>query len=408
MKGKRIVSILLAVSMVAMLLGACGGNNASSAAAPESAASSEAAAPAESAAEAPAGQNTAAGSDGPICKIGMISYNTGDATITPMYKTIENALAAWNVEVVYASADMSDSEATITAMETLINQGVDGIVHFAMMEESANLVISKMCQEAGVYLVILDGDALTKSENFPALQNNPYLVALCGADTKARGYQVVELLAEAGCKNIGLLFPPEGMSTYGERQTGAKEAAEALGLTIVNVQEDIMQLVSPSTGYDATSSMLASYPEIDGIAIGIMTQMCISGVAKAAQEAGSVKVAGIDFDENTFSLMEGENVAGFNAVPFGQFYYAVVALVNACTGNPLSDELMVITIPSKNYASTEEAADYYKIWDGGNGYAYTDEEMMQMLKIYNPDFTADDLYAIVADSFNYAAELEKR
>jgi len=148
---KKVLCLAIATIMVVGSLAACGAKSEAvakdakaetTAAAEEKAEETAAEAAAETEAEAPA----------KTLKFGQIGYNYSDSWCEGSVKGFKYAADQVGVEVMQLDAE-NNAEKMISALDTLINEGVDGISIFTLTNDLTIQMIA-MCNEAGIPVVV--------------------------------------------------------------------------------------------------------------------------------------------------------------------------------------------------------------------------------------------------------------
>lgn len=197
------------------------------------------------------------------------------------------------------------------------------------------------------------------------------------------GYEIVTSLIDSGCKNIAAIGYEPGITCHDRRWEGmmkafedhpeVKKAGEYRGLEFTKAVEDF----------------LAADDSIDGIAITLLGIEYCSEPIKSAGREGQVKIAFCDLSENCQgSLDNGETVCAIG----GQYADAVfpfVLIYNALEGNALDKvEVPVNFIVCK---SGQEFSDYMTYLHNDGVYAWTTDEVDQLIKSKNKNASSDEL-----------------
>jgi len=204
---------------------------------------------------------------------GYIAYDMTDIWNEYSSYAFEFAAEKSGVETIVLDSKNSLEE-SVTAMESLIQQGVDGISIFPIsMEQGAQLV--KMANEAGIPVTI---------ENFAMDIDNPgdYIAAVA-CEYDQIGYEVIKYIAETqpGAK-VFYCAGQEGAGVYEKYQEGVDRALEEVG--------DKVEIVATLHGdwltdkaYDVTTDLISSGQEFDYIFAnnGMMAQGCYKALEAA-------------------------------------------------------------------------------------------------------------------------------
>ncbi len=270
-KMKKVTALLMAGIMAASMAG-CG---AKEEAAPTTAAS--ASTEAQTQAESSGGAETTA--EAKAAKdsytFGYIAYDNTDIWNEYSSKAFEYAATQADVEVKTIVLDSKNSlEESVTAMESLIQQEVDGISIFPIStEQGAQLV--KMANEAGIPVTI---------ENFAMDIEDPGdYIASVACEYDQIGYAAMKYIAEnkPGAK-VFFCAGQEGAGVYEKYQEGVDRALADLG--------DQVEIVATLHGdwltdkaYNVTTDFLSTGQEFDYIFAnnGMMAQGCYQALKDA-------------------------------------------------------------------------------------------------------------------------------
>ncbi|WP_066683444.1 sugar ABC transporter substrate-binding protein [Christensenella intestinihominis] len=273
---KKILLTILAVVLV-VALGATMVGCSAPAAEPSESASTEASTAPESSAPAEESASADAGAKDSYT-FGYIAYNTADIWNDYSQKAFEYAASQADVDVEVVALDSKNSvEESVKAMESLIQQEVDGISIFPIsIEQGAQLV--KMANDAGIPVTI---------ENFEMDTPDPgdYIAAVaCKYDDI--GYAAINYIAEQkpGAK-IFFCAGQEGAGVYEKYQEGVDKAMAELG--------DKVEIVGTEHGdwetekaMNVTQNFIQSGAEFDYIFAnnGLMAKGCYQALKEAGME----------------------------------------------------------------------------------------------------------------------------
>ncbi len=209
---------------------------------------------------------------------GYIAYDMTDIWNEYSAKAFEYAATQSGTEVKTVVLDSKNSlEESVTAMESLIQQEVDGISVFPIStEQGAQLV--KMANEAGIPVTI---------ENFAMDIEDPGdYIASVACEYDQIGYAAIKYIAEAkpGAK-IFFCAGQEGAGVYEKYQEGVDRAMEDFG--------DQVSIVATLHGdwltdkaYNVTTDFISTGEEFDYIFAnnGMMAQGCYQALKDAGME----------------------------------------------------------------------------------------------------------------------------
>lgn len=320
---KKTIALLAAIAMMASLT-AC-----SSGAGEEAKTETTAEATAEASVEATPEEKDS-------YTFGYIAYDMTDIWNEYSARAFEYAATQADVEVKTVVLDSKNSlEESVTAMESLIQQGVDGITIFPIStEQGAQLV--KMANEAGIPVTV---------ENFKMDIEDPGdYIASVACEYDQIGYAAIKYIAEnkPGAK-IFFCAGQEGAGVYEKYQEGVDRAMEEFG--------DKVEIVATLHGdwltdksYNVTTDLISSGEEFDYIFAnnGMMAQGCYQALKdadmadipivstggspddykmlqegiEAANMTAPVSVQGVQTFKNLYdTVVEGKTVEHFVSLP---------------------------------------------------------------------------------------------
>lgn len=279
----------------------------------------------------------------PSYKIGFLYGSYADALGQGFKRAEETAVAELNCEAVWVEG----SDEIVAAVENLIQSGVDGIVTYQISGE-----IIKLCDEAGVYLV-LSGTGINDPDLLQSAVNSKYYVGSVMEDNYPAAYAAAQSLYDAGCRNFIYASLPTGFNLqYDERTRGFEDfIADHDDVTLVTA------ITGMPTDIGATvEQTLTAHPDVDGVldAFGMPT---IMGAIYSTGKQDSVKYACLNVNEGAGEALE----LGVCTFCCGGQYptraFSFTLLYNALNGNDLvpdkSETLLRPFIYVKNFEEYE-------------------------------------------------------
>jgi ABC-type sugar transport system substrate-binding protein len=276
MKSRKILALLIIAVMCVFALSACGSSNSGGddSDAGQESTTSGATEEATTSGGTGEGEEAAAGDAKDKYTFGYIAYDMTDIWNEYSAKAFEYAAGqAGNVETVVLDSKNSLEE-SVKAMESLIQQGVDGISVFPIAtEQGAQLV--KMANEAGIPVTI---------ENFAMETKDPgNYIAAVACEYDDIGYAAIKYISEnkPGAKVFFCAGQP-GAGVYEKYQEGIDRALEEYGdkVSIVSTQHADWQT---EKAFDVTNAFIASGTEFDYIFAnnGMMAKGCYQALQDA-------------------------------------------------------------------------------------------------------------------------------
>lgn len=244
--------------------------------------------------------------------------------------------------IIVAPPTETDVQAQITQIEDLIAQGVDGIA-LAPTDPNALAPVVEAAGLAGIPVVFVDGAGTNEAVPFVGTNN------LEGG--RLAGNFICEQLPEgAGIAILqGVMSTTNGIDRY----TGAREAIEECGLTLVAAQSANWDRAE---GMAATESILAGNPNLAAI-FGSNDNMALGAVeaVKAAARLDDIMVVGYDANPDAArSILAGELTASVAQAPAEMAALGIQALADLNAGL----DVPLVTDPGTVLVTTENAEDY--------------------------------------------------
>lgn len=342
---KRLLGLLLSLSLTAGMLAGCGSKAEEPAAPAESGpAEEEAAEPSETPEEAP--------TEGRVYRIGVSTQ----AWKYEFIKNMVNALNALDDEMDNIELILVDSEDSVekqlSDVDTMIAQKVDGILLNCLSLEGSSAAV-EACKTAGIPLV-----------EFISYTENEDYATFVGTDVKSSGIMAMDLAAEA-IGESGRVFELQGIVGHTAQINRGAGIAEAL-----ENYPDIELVETQSGEFDKNKSMevvdawLAKYPagEIDAI-VAHNDQMALGAMnaCKAANRT-EIKIVGIDGDgEALQAVIDGEMAGTVLDYCEEECRLAVEEMVSILDGNEPKKEILADYVP---ISTAEKAQEFLTLRSG--------------------------------------------
>lgn len=394
--AKKLMAVLLAVSMMAGLT-ACSGTGSETVSEEPGTVQSEDAAEGSSAeAEETASEDAA----GEALTVGVVIWSVDDGGLGySVRKQLEHVGEILNVDFIFKGGSV-DAESQIRDVENLIASGVDGILLCPMVDTTIDQ-FTQMCDEAGVKLSLMFRSVIDEDVRNVALAAESFVGDICEAEEDAAA-DLVDALVEAGCENIALMYCEPGNTVTDRRQNGIDARIEELGLNVVT--KYVMPAGTLSSGFtEGANSILTTYPECDGFLLSFGSDGGVDAVIQLVLSKnlqGQVKVASFDSVQDTATAFENEILVSETCGSQVDALFSFMLLYNELTGTPLSDEPIELLSNYVYIENTEMAENYDKYWSSDEYMLYSEEEIKNMAGIYNPDLTLESFTEIV-ESYSY-------
>lgn len=320
-------------------------------------------------------------------KYGFISWGTADEHGRTLNEAVKWAVNAAGGEFVADSSAIS-AESTIAAAENLIQSGCDIISFCTYAGEASVPQISKLCQENEVYWTMWD-TTIADAEIQAMIDADPYYVGNTNEDQYDAGYKTMKALIEKGAKNVIVIKYAVNVPTCDQRVEGATAAAQELGANI------LYEIVAPEDYKKAAQDALVAYPEADTFFLA-GTGTYSSSIAAACNEANMDEyyIGSFDYYDGMGESFKNGELDVINGGHMVTGTFSALMGINALFGTPLSDTNYMVTIPYLTLTSYEDY-EMYKQY-ASEGAAYTDDEMKEFIKVYNPDLTLESFQEMVS------------
>lgn len=389
MKKNRIIALLLALSIMLGLLAGC------------SQSSEPSKAPENSSAPAPGSSDSGGSTEADLSEktVGVVVWGTDDATTAPIKALLDYLAESIGYSVVYKTGDF-DGDAQLSAVENLINSGVDGVIMMPIVDLAIENYY-QACEDAGIpYIQFFRGiadDSLRED-----MLSREYFLGWTNEDDVAAGYEMVRLLAEQGAKNFAGIYMAAGNPATDDRQAGFEKAlADGLGTKTAEYMLPFGNGTDPNLYTQATLNFVDQYGDgIDAILSSVGSNGGSEAILAAIETSGAGYVAGeFDMPSTAADALKKGTLGCTAEGMMCDIVYVFAIMANYLMGTPLSDGPVCIDTGYIFVTSAEEQEKYYQYVEADGVYAYDADEFKQMLRAYNPDFSAADLQAL-ADAWS--------
>lgn len=291
---KKLLALLVALTMVVGLVGCGGGKETTPAEQPADAPQEESAEPAEDAQ--------------PADKQYEIAFSlktvTNDDFQRAIADSVEEAVTSAGHKFSLVTAGEQTAVATqVNQVEDLITKGVDGII-LNPMDSKAVVPVLQKAKEAGIPVVIVDTPLEPGNEDL--------YVTYVGTDNfnagKIGGEALVEELGGEG--NVLIVRGANGNSAGDNRVDGFKEGIEGSGLKVVGEQPGDW---TNDVAMQVMENMLQANPEVQGVFTA--SDGMLDGILTALEDAGreDVKIMSVDGSMSAVEMIEDGEIFGTTA-----------------------------------------------------------------------------------------------
>lgn len=274
-----------------------------------------------------------------VYKIGLLLGDVDDPSLATLSEGAKEAAAEYGVEVHVANVPSGDKPtATVDALGTLINEGVDAIVICITTNEDLIPGIVEAYQKG---ILVLDADggvaaAAVAAEGAELQQLSLFALERQGA---LAGQYIVEKLGGDGGQ-VAMIAGVSGVPRSDARARGAYASFEMGGLQLLTSQEGSWDR---SSAMDLASEILSANPDLKAFycADNIMALAAYEAVAQAGKD-GQVIVVGTGYTEEARqAVREGRLDAAVVYSPFNTGKLSIAAIVKLLEGQEIPDTATV-------------------------------------------------------------------
>lgn len=287
-------------------------------------------------------------------------------------------------------------EEQMAGVERLIAAGANGIM-LVPASESLMMAIYNLCEEAGVYYEFLMRD-ITDPQLKQLIESGKYYAGCTYGDNFQGAYNMTQALIDAGAKNIAILGFVKGDSVGDTFDAGCLAAIEDNGCTFIT---EVRDYSSAADMTNAVTGILTTHPETDGIILlgGVPHEGILPATATAIENmgmTGKVLIAMNDYVDGMDEYLDnGTLVYVFGGNQVFENQLAFVNLANCVVGSPLTDEGHLTITHNYLTITSSEQLNHYLEYIEGDVPPYTADEVKDMIRANNPDFTGEDLKALL-------------
>ena len=277
---KKIVSLFLAVAMVATLMVGCGKKTT------------------ETTTAAAAGQTTAAA--GQKVKIGFSFPTKNNEFWVKAGKFVDQVASQLNIEVLAQDCN-NQQEKQVNDVDNMISSGIQGLV-LCPQDASVCPGILAKCKAKNIPVVIADrwpGDDLKAGTDY---------LAFIGPNDEQAGYDIAKALIEGGATKIAAIGGTSGTSVAENRKKGLEKAIAEYKSKGVQLVQYVAAGENMDQGDQAIRNILQAHPDVTGVwCYNDSLALASVNALKEKKMISKVKVGGIDLiDAAVKSIQSGE------------------------------------------------------------------------------------------------------
>ena len=387
MKGKKLISVLLASLMIfSLLLSSCGTTATTTTATTTTAKTTVT----SSTAQASGGttQSTTGTKAIPRFKIGYVYAPPADSLSRAFYATLDYMGKEFNCQMLYVNLTSYGVEDWVAAYENLVQQGANALI---LVRPTPALI--QMLNQKGVYYTGLSS-AIT--DQIRAVANGSkyfcgwFDQASSGADYDV-AYKLMQTMYAKGVRKVAYVAAAAGNTAGDLRIKGFEDAVK---------EHSDMKIVATFRGNDMAlglTDILATYgSQIDGL----ISASGGSTVASAIISAGyskTIKFACVDTSDADIQTFTNGMQVAVGAGNANMLMFGFVAVYNALSG---SDRLFAqqldkgIPIPKSFVITNLDEYNAYIKYFLKDHYAFTGDELKKLSSVYTPNTTIAEKEAL--------------
>ena len=314
--------------------------------------------------------------------IGVSIWSSTDTLGSEVKRLIDSAADTLGVKVIYVDQGHISEQVTASA-ETLAMAGCDGMIICNSSSAEMSSVINT-CNDTEMYVGqffrVIDPEA--NPTEYELAKSSPYYVGCVHESEVDNGKWLVTILAEKGCRLIGVMGWQPGDATFLGRlegyQLGTAEWNAANPDDQIVLLEPQYGLTTSDTGRATAEAIVTANPGIDALIVAGGGGDPLIGAMAAIENlglTGEIQVASTDFLPNLDELLESGAMSVESGGHYADPFFAFLMVYNAITGKyPTStDGFYEMIFPYMFVASPEDYAAYGEYFTGDELPYYPDE-----------------------------------
>ncbi len=344
-------------------------------------------------------------------KIGVSIWSSTDVLGSCCKRILDEASEALGVEVQYVD-QAHVSEKVTASVEQLVAAGCQGIIICNSADTEMTSAI-KTANDNEVYLAqffrIISKTA--SPDIYKMATDSPYFIGAVHENEPENGANLVKILLDKGCRNIGLIGWEQGDATWLGRWEGYKAGVEQWNKDHpddkATLSEPQYAGTSSEGGSKAAEALMAANPNLDALIPagggGDPLQGAVAAVERAGK-TGKIAVVSTDFLPDLGERLKNGSMAGQSGGHYCDPLFAFMAVYNAVKGNYTNFEgkFEDITFPYLYVSSSEDYADYEKYFV--DQLPYTKDELVAMSNLDLESLKAAATKLSIADAAARAAK----
>lgn len=363
--------------------------------------------------------------------IGVCAYNTDFEEMQLFMDYYRNYIAqGMSVDFLF-SETLTSGDAEREFIRMAKEQGAEGIISFYGQDIQETL---KLCEEEKIYYVL--GSGSISDEDFASAEGNPYFLGAIGPNTEEEyqaGYDMIASFADQGANSYLLITggAPAANYMHISRTKGMLDALAAVKKVTFSMSADevaaLTEVTELETGDDSVRVTVCpgymssgegesnletalQMQDYDAAASVMSFGTTLDSIIEASDSWGHTVLTGtVDcFSEENLKAVQAKDSYGDMKLNYVAGKYAslagpaVAAVYNAVTGHP--EAVLENGKPfrlSQALWKADTAEQYKELYDFTQGVyenAYSCDELMNVIAVFNPDTTYADFAALTEAS----------
>jgi len=314
--------------------------------------------------------------------IGVSIWSSTDTLGSEVKRLLDSAAETLGVKVIYVDQGHISEQVTASA-ETLAMAGCDGmIICNSSSAEMASVI--NTCNDTQMYLAQFFRviDPVANPTEYEMAKTSPYYVGCVHESEVDNGKWIVKILADKGCRLIGVMGWQPGDATFLGRlagyQAGTEEWNTAHPDDKITLLEPQYGLTTSDTGRATAEAIVTANPGIDALIVAGGGGDPLIGAMAAIENlglTGQIQVASTDFLPNLDELLTSGAMSVESGGHYADPFFAFLMVYNAITGKyPVAtDGFYEMIFPYMFVASPDDFASYAEYFTGTELPYYPDE-----------------------------------
>lgn len=357
-------------------------------------------------------------------KIGVVVYDPNSSEMEMFMNYYRDYLEEGFSVKFYFSDAVTSAEEENAFIEDVKAIGAKGIISFCGYDLASTL---KVCGENELYYVMGSGNI--SDEVYDAAKDNPWFLGIIGPNPDTvyqTGREMAEFFLEKGAKSFVIMSggASKGFSSHEQRTEGmldvlkeqaglvlektTEEQAAAAENTVLKSEDGSVRVVicpDYTEGGEGLANLEKAFGEgtFDTLMSAFHASTYLDKIAeKEAEQGSNIMVGAIDsFTEANFEAFTEKDRFGNTPIDYVKGKYASMAgpafamLYNAVSGHPEANSAdgTAVRLYQDLWAATsrEEYIELYGYTTGIYENAYSCEDLMRVMKVFNEDTTPEDL-----------------